>query len=79
MRNEGPPANGAEPLLLQVLKGGKLIRTLPSLEVIRARCSDQLRQLPSEVRQLDSDLQLEVGRSERLEELRRKLANGDSV
>jgi nicotinate phosphoribosyltransferase len=51
LADEPVPA-GAEPLLQPVMAAGELIRPHPALEEIRARCADQVRSLPEELRRL---------------------------
>ena len=43
-----------EPLLIPVVRGGRLVATLPSLEAIRDRCRDQIAKLPDALRGPDA-------------------------
>ena len=44
-----------EPLLVPIVRAGRLVNELPSLETIRARCADQLAALPERLKDLDAD------------------------
>jgi nicotinate phosphoribosyltransferase len=43
-----------EPLLVPMIRGGQLVKPLPDLESIRARCRDQLARLPDRFKALDA-------------------------
>jgi nicotinate phosphoribosyltransferase len=48
------PSDG-EPLLVPVVRGGKLVGPLPRLDAIRDRCRDQVAALPDALRGLDAE------------------------
>lgn len=50
--DEPSPAPDAEPLLIPVMSGGRVLGARPSLDAIRQRCADQLAALPDGVRRL---------------------------
>jgi nicotinate phosphoribosyltransferase len=56
-----------EPLLVAVVRSGRLVTPLPSLEAIRAHCRDQLASLPDDLKPLDSAAVYPVAYSDRLE------------
>ncbi len=62
-----------EPLLVPVIRGGELVRELPSLEEIRQRVCEQLASLPPQLRSLDAAAVYPVTYSDRLEEDGRRL------
>lgn len=67
-----------EPLLVPVLRGGRLVGPLPTLDEIRARCRDQLAALPTRLRALDARLDYPITYSDALEEdARRLMVRGD--
>jgi nicotinate phosphoribosyltransferase len=67
-----------EPLLVPIVRGGKLVQPLPSLEDIRARCRDQLASLPARLLPLDAQPDYPITYSDALEADARKLmARGD--
>src|SRR5208337_2284166 len=43
-----------EPLLVPIVRAGRLVNELPALETIRARCADQLASLPDNLKNLDA-------------------------
>src|SRR5208282_4659882 len=45
---------GGEPLLVPIVRAGRLVNELPALETIRARCADQLASLPDNLKNLDA-------------------------
>jgi nicotinate phosphoribosyltransferase len=55
-----------EPLLVPVLRSGRLLTGLPSLESIRRRCREQLAALPERLQRLDSQPDYPVTHSELL-------------
>ena len=63
----------AEPLLLRVMAKGKLIHTLPKLNEIRIRASENLSKLPSKHKQLITPPEYPVELSESLKDLIQKL------
>jgi nicotinate phosphoribosyltransferase len=67
-----------EPLLVPVVRGGRLAGPLPSLEEIRARCGEQLAALPPRLRPLDARPDYPITYSDALEEeARRLMVRGD--
>jgi nicotinate phosphoribosyltransferase len=60
---------GAEPLLEPVMKGGKLLRPLPSLDRIQTVAAENLARLPARYRQLEASDSYPVEKSRALEEL----------
>ncbi len=67
-----------EPMLVPVVRSGRLAGPLPRLEEIRARCRDQLSALPDRLRGLDAVPEYPLTYSEALEEdARRLMARGD--
>lgn len=64
--DEPPPLEG-DPLLVPVLRGGRLVEPLPYLETVRAHCRAQLAALPDSLRALESDAAYPVKYSDRLE------------
>lgn len=62
-----------EALLVPIVKGGRLVQPLPSLEDIRARCRDQLAALPARLRALDARPDYAITYSDALEEDARRL------
>ncbi len=65
LREEPAPAGG-EPLLLEIMRGGRLIAPLPSLAEVRARCAGEVAALPEQVRRLHHPDQYPVRYSARL-------------
>jgi nicotinate phosphoribosyltransferase len=67
-----------EPLLVPVLRGGRLVAPLPSLEEIRARSRDQLAALPPRLLPLDARPDYPITYSDLLEaDARRLMARAD--
>lgn len=67
-----------EPLLVPIVRGGRLVQPLPTLQEIRARCRDQLAALPRRLRPLDARPDYPITYSDSLEEdARRLMARGD--
>jgi len=62
-----------EPLLVPVLRGGKPVGPLPSLEEARRRAAEGLERLPARFRRLDGPATYPVRRSRRLEGLHREV------
>ncbi len=62
-----------EPLLVPVVRGGRLAQPLPSLEAIRSRCRDQLAALPARLLPLDARPDYAVTYSDALEADARRL------
>jgi nicotinate phosphoribosyltransferase len=65
-----------EPLLVPILKGGRLVQPLPTLEDIRARCRDQLAAMPPRLLPLDARSDYPITYSDALEEDARRLMAG---
>ena len=67
-----------EPLLVPVVRGGRLEGPLPSLGAIRARCRDQLAALPPRLLPLDARPDYPITYSDALEaDARRLMTHGD--
>jgi nicotinate phosphoribosyltransferase len=64
-----------EPLLVPVVRGGKLAEPLPALDQIRACCARQLAALPEELRSLEGVAPYPVSYSAALEAEERRLAS----
>jgi nicotinate phosphoribosyltransferase len=64
-----------EPLLLPILRAGRLERDLPGLEEIRLRCRDQLAALPEHLKRLDARPDYPITYSEVLEGDAKRLMN----
>jgi nicotinate phosphoribosyltransferase len=62
-----------EPLLVPVLRSGRLVGPLPSLNSIRARCQEQIAGLPERLSQLDAAPDYLITYSELLEDDARRL------
>jgi nicotinate phosphoribosyltransferase len=62
-----------EPLLEPVLRSGRLVTGLPSLERIRQRCSEQMLAIPERLKDLDAKPDYPVTYGERLESQARRL------
>ena len=62
-----------EALLVPIVRGGRLVRPLPSLDEIRARCRDQLAALPPRLLRLDAQPDYPISYSDVLEEDARRL------
>jgi nicotinate phosphoribosyltransferase len=56
-----------EPLLIPILRSGRLVNRLPTLEDIQVRCRDQLAALPERLRGLDAQPDYPITYSEALE------------
>jgi nicotinate phosphoribosyltransferase len=65
---------GAEPLLVPVLKDGRLLQPLPALESSRRRCAEQRARLPKELLGLKPCKGYPVRMSDQLEDELRRLA-----
>ena len=70
--DERPPSGEWRPLLVPVMKNGRVTHRKPLVEA-RARAAEELRRLPSELLALDSKANCPVEFSERLEDERRQL------
>ena len=62
-----------EPLLVPILRSGRLVTELPTLESIRDRCRDQLASLPDRLLGLDSKPDYPITYSDALEAHSRRL------
>ncbi len=71
MRADEPAAG--EPLLVPIVRAGRLASELPALETIRARCADQLAALPGELKDLDAMPDYQISYSDLLEADARRL------
>lgn len=65
LREEPPPPNG-EPLLVEVMCGGRLLAPVPTLAEVRARCAAGVAALPDQVRRLRGAARYPVRYSDRL-------------
>jgi nicotinate phosphoribosyltransferase len=68
-----PPPSDAIPLLEEVMREGRLVAPLPTLEEIRERALENVRRLPEMYRRLKGAASYPVMRSERLERLREQV------
>lgn len=62
-----------EPLLVPIVRGGELVRPLPSLDDIRSRCREQLAALPDRLLPLDARPDYPITYSDALEADARRL------
>jgi nicotinate phosphoribosyltransferase len=62
-----------EPLLIPILRSGRLVSELPTLESIRSRCRDQLASLPERLLGLDAQADYPITYSDMLEAHARRL------
>jgi nicotinate phosphoribosyltransferase len=62
-----------EALLAPIVRAGRLVKELPTLETIRAWCADQLAALPAQLKELDAGSDYPITYSELLESDARKL------
>lgn len=62
-----------EPLLVPIVRGGRLVGPLPTLDTVRARCLEQLAALPDRLRPLDARPDYPITYSDRLEADARRL------
>jgi nicotinate phosphoribosyltransferase len=77
-REEEPPGgNWSGPLLVPVMKEGRRVGTLPSLDSARAACQEHLEALPPELKRLRSPAAYPVRQSAALE-LRQREATAAS-
>ncbi|MGA7497437.1 MAG: nicotinate phosphoribosyltransferase [Isosphaeraceae bacterium] len=56
-----------EPLLVPIVRAGRLVDELPDLKTIRARCADQLASLPDNLKNLDATSSYPISYSDLLE------------
>ena len=56
-----------EPLLVPIVRSGRLVNELPDLKTIRARCADQLASLPDNLKNLDATPSYPISYSDLLE------------
>lgn len=66
-------AADGEPLLVPIVRGGRLVGPLPTLEAVRAHCREQLAALPDRLRPLDARPDYPITYSDRLEADARRL------
>lgn len=66
LRSEGPPPGPVETLLRPVMRRGRIVGALPSVDAIRARCRAQVAALPAAVRRLEAAREYPVRCSEAL-------------
>lgn len=71
--DEEAPAN-SEPLLEWFMRGGRVMRDLPSLDDIRERSGEQLSELPPQYRTLENPDRYPVRVSERLQQRQKEIA-----
>ena len=71
IRSDEKPSG--EPLLVPVVRSGRLVGDLPTLGTIRARCAEQLAALPDHLKHLDAPPDYPITYSDRLEEDARRL------
>jgi nicotinate phosphoribosyltransferase len=62
-----------EPLLIPVIRSGRLVQALPALDTIRSRCRDQLSALPEQLLALDAKADYPITYSDALEADARRL------
>jgi len=70
---EGESANGGEPLLVEVMRGGRRLKAPEPMAHLRARCSDGLARLPRRYRQIARSAVYPVRYSKRLEAMLEKV------
>jgi len=64
---DAEPANGGEPLLVEVMRGGRRLQAAEGIDALRARCLSGLARLPRRYRQIDRSAVYPVAHSKRLE------------
>jgi nicotinate phosphoribosyltransferase len=74
LADEASPAPDAEPVLVPVMRGGRLLAAHPALAAIHERCARQLAALPDGVRRLSGADRYPVTPSERLVARQRAVA-----
>ncbi len=70
---EGEPANGGQPLLVQVMRSGKRIAPPEPITALHDRCVAELARLPERYRRIDRSAQYPVKYSKELEKLLEKV------
>jgi nicotinate phosphoribosyltransferase len=70
---EGESANGGEPLLVEVMRGGRRLKAPEPMAHLRARCLDGLARLPRRYRQIARSAVYPVRYSKRLEAMLEKV------
>jgi len=70
---EGESANGGEPLLVEVMRGGRRLKAPEPMAHLRARCLDGLARLPRRYRQIGRSAVYPVRYSKRLEAMLEKV------
>jgi len=68
-----PPPQDAFPLLEEIMREGRVVTPLPTLEEIRERARENVRRLPEAYRRLRGAAEYPVTWSERLQELRQQV------
>jgi len=70
---EGEPADGGEPMLVEVMRGGRRVAPAEPVADLRARCLAGLARLPKAYRQINRVAVYPVRYTKRLEALLEKL------
>jgi len=70
---EGEPANGGQPLLVQVMSGGRRTRAAEPIGELRARSLESLSHLPSKYKQIARSAEYPVRYSKQLEKMLEKV------
>ena len=70
---EGEPANGGEPMLIEVMRGGQRIAPAESISVLRGRCINSLTRLPRRFLQINRTTVYPVHYSQRLKTMLEKV------
>ncbi|MGB0033963.1 MAG: nicotinate phosphoribosyltransferase [Candidatus Acidiferrales bacterium] len=70
---EDEPANGGQPLLVEVMRGGRRVAPAEPIGILRARCIDGLARLPERFRRIDRSAAYRVRYSKRLEAMLEKV------
>jgi nicotinate phosphoribosyltransferase len=70
---EGEPANGGEPMLIEVMRAGQRVAPAESISVLRGRCITSLAQLPRPFLQINRTAVYPVRYSQRLKTMLEKV------
>jgi nicotinate phosphoribosyltransferase len=70
---EGEPANGGEPMLIEVMRGGQRVAAAESISVLRGRCINSLTRLPRRFLQINRTAVYPVRYSQRLKTMLEKV------
>jgi nicotinate phosphoribosyltransferase len=70
---EGEPANGGQPLLVQVMRGGHRLAPPEPISELRDRCAAGLARLPEKYRRIDRFAEYSVHHSKQLESMLEKV------